>query len=161
LVARSHQEGNGAIPIRANTDNALLSLGHREDTQLCVYHRATFFHGSLKASAKLRWYSMHRTVRSIENRKRRRTSPDQSSWDSLSELVHIFSRLRPYYPRRYLCLYDSLALIEFLAKYHHFPQWVFGVQTEPFNAHCWVESYGHVLNDDVENVRYYTPIMTV
>lgn len=72
-----------------------------------------------------------------------------------------FQYLRPYYIRKYLCLYDSLALLEFLAHYRIFPQWVFGVTGQPFNAHCWIQESDCVLNDTLEHVRGFTPIMAV
>ncbi|MEO1020428.1 MAG: lasso peptide biosynthesis B2 protein, partial [Pseudomonadota bacterium] len=64
-------------------------------------------------------------------------------------------------PRPYLCLFDSLALLYFLARYEVFPQWVFAVQLKPFRAHCWVQSNSLVVNDVVANVRHYTPIMSI
>jgi hypothetical protein len=81
--------------------------------------------------------------------------------ERLREMVETFGRLRPYYPRAYLCLFDSLALVNFLAPYGAFPQWVYGVRLNPFAAHCWVQDSGVVLNDVVENVREYTPLMVV
>jgi hypothetical protein len=63
--------------------------------------------------------------------------------------------------RKHVCLYDSLALVEFLAHYRLFPQWVFGVMAEPFAAHCWVQQDDRVLNDSVDYVRGFTPIMVV
>ncbi|MGH8195877.1 MAG: lasso peptide biosynthesis B2 protein [Woeseiaceae bacterium] len=124
-----------------------------------IGHLTTFFHASLKASWKLRWYSMLRTVRSIVAQKDRRIEPHSVNQQVLSDLVRIFHRLRPFYGRKYLCLYDSLALLQFLAAYRLFPQWVFGVKAEPFGAHCWVQEGDCVLNDAVEFVREYTPIM--
>ena len=37
--------------------------------------------------------------------------------------------------------------------------WVFAVKGAPFAAHCWIQLGDIVLNDSVENVRAYTPIM--
>ena len=63
--------------------------------------------------------------------------------------------------RSYLCLFDSLALIHFLARFRVFPDWVFGVTADPFEAHCWVQTGGVVLNDTVERVSAFTPIMSI
>jgi hypothetical protein len=54
-----------------------------------------------------------------------------------------------------------LALIEFLARRRLYPLWVFGVQAQPFGAHCWVQSNGHLLNEGMEYARQFTPIMSV
>ena len=78
-----------------------------------------------------------------------------------SLLVHDFLSLRPLFPRKYLCLFDSLALLEFLSKYGLHPSWVFGVQPDPFEAHCWLQHQDTILNDTVEVVSTYTPIMAV
>jgi hypothetical protein len=59
------------------------------------------------------------------------------------------------------CLFDSLALLEYLARHGIYADWVFGVQTRPFAAHCWVQHGDIVFNDTVEHVSGYTPIMVV
>jgi hypothetical protein len=69
--------------------------------------------------------------------------------------------LRPLYPRDYLCLFDSLALIEFLAQHGLYPTWVFGVTSDPFMAHCWVQEGDTLLNDTVAHVGQFVPLMTV
>ena len=78
------------------------------------------------------------------------------------KLVEAFARYRVFlFSSKDECLYDSLALLEFLAHYGIYPDWVFGVQTRPFAAHCWVQHGDIVFNDTVEHVRGYTPIMVV
>jgi hypothetical protein len=78
------------------------------------------------------------------------------------QLVESFIRFRVFaFSSRNECLFDSLALLEFLARYDIHPDWIFGVQTRPFAAHCWVQSDDVVFNDTVENVSVYTPIMVV
>jgi hypothetical protein len=140
---------------------ALLPEGRKQEQALRIDRWAAFFHASLKASWKLRRYSMLRTVRSIANQKQRHIKSQAKDHEALGDLVATFHRLRPLYARKYLCLYDSLALVEFLAHYHYFPHWVFGVKTEPFGAHCWVQEGNSVLNDTVEFVQGYTPIMDI
>lgn len=142
-------------------ENSMLPERSRPNLTVRHHHRARFIAASLTASWKLRWYSMQQTVASVQHRNRRRPLPRITEFEDLRELVAIFHRLRPYYVRKYLCLYDSLALLEFLAHYHLSPRWVFGVVSEPFNAHCWVQEQDCVLNDAVEYVRGFTPIMVV
>lgn len=36
--------------------------------------------------------------------------------------------------------------------------WIFGVRTWPFAAHCWVQLGSQVVGDNLERVRRYTPI---
>jgi len=38
---------------------------------------------------------------------------------------------------------------------------VIGIRPDPFLAHCWVQHKGLVLNDDIDNVRTFTPILVI
>ncbi len=77
-------------------------------------------------------------------------------------LTRIFHALRPFYPRDYLCLFDSLALIEFLAHWQIKPNWAFGVTIDPFKAHCWVQEGATVLSDSLNFAsRWFTTILVV
>jgi hypothetical protein len=78
------------------------------------------------------------------------------------QLMEVFGRLRVFlFSHREECLHDSLALLEFLARYGIFPDWVFAVRARPFVAHCWVQYQDVVFNDTAEHVGGYTPIMVV
>jgi hypothetical protein len=84
-----------------------------------------------------------------------------ADFERVRSLVSVFDRLRLFYPRSYLCLFDSLALIHFLAQFDVYPDWVFGVNADPFEAHCWVQAGNVVLNDTLARVSAFTPIMYV
>jgi hypothetical protein len=78
------------------------------------------------------------------------------------KLTIVFRRLRLFaYTARDACLLDSLALSEFLCRHSLSPVLAFGVKTKPFGAHAWVQRQAVVLNDTVENVQQYTPILAV
>lgn len=125
-------------------------------------HAGTFFACCMRASRELNRQPFQVTLEAVRRRKSRsvagRGAPDLERTRSL---VLIFRRLRWYYPRPYLCLFDSLALIHFLACFSIFPDWVFGVSADPFEAHCSVQLGPVVLNDTVERVSALTPIMYV
>jgi hypothetical protein len=57
-------------------------------------------------------------------------------------------------------LLDSLVLASFLAKYRVFPHVVFGVMLGPFGGHCWAQYDALVLNDRLERVIKFTPILS-
>jgi hypothetical protein len=77
-------------------------------------------------------------------------------------LVAVFERLRPFLTTANdVCVFDSLALSEFLARYDLHPQWNFGVATRPFAAHCWLQHGDIIFNDTPDNIRRFTPIMSV
>jgi hypothetical protein len=121
-----------------------------------------FFLACAKADWQLRTKALSRTLARIE---RRGLHADPSSvidnGPRLSTLIAAFQTLRPLYPRSYLCLFDSLALLEFLAGYRFLPRVVFGVVADPFEAHCWLQDGSTVINDDLERVRKYKQILSM
>lgn len=161
LEERREDEGRTTSPTVEAPTHALSRDRSELSTAKTLRHAPNFLRSTLIASWKLKSYSMQQTVRSVQRRKQQRGDAYNKEFTFTSDLAAIFQHLRPYYPRKYLCLYDSLALLEFLAGYDIFPEWVFGVTAEPFNAHCWVQDNHRVLNDSVEFVRGFTPIMVV
>ena len=82
--------------------------------------------------------------------------------DTVRPLVTAFVYLRPlFFTSKDACLLDSLTLVNFLAGYGVFPQWVFGVKTDPFYAHCWVQQGSFVFNDTPDYIRGFSPILVV
>ena len=123
---------------------------------------ASFFAATVKANRRLSVQPLHVTVRAIAARKAARTrAASLVGHDRTVRLTSAFHALRLTFPRNYLCLFDSLALLDFLSLYNIFPTWVFGVRPEPFLAHCWVQADGVVLDDTVEHTSGFIPIMTV
>jgi hypothetical protein len=125
-------------------------------------HAGSFFSSSARASRELRRQRFQLTVEAVRARKSRNASRgDRPDFERTRSLVSVFERLRLFYPRSYLCLFDSLALIHFLARFDVYPDWVFGVNADPFEAHCWVQAGNVVLNDTVARVSGFTTIMYV
>lgn len=123
---------------------------------------ARFFLACASIDWHLRNSTLSRTLARIERRRIRARSPAAvSDVQHISGLMAAFKDFRPLYPRPYLCLFDSLALLEFLAAYHSFPRIVFGVVADPFHAHCWLQEGGMVLNDDLERIGHYKPILSL
>ena len=125
-------------------------------------HAGSFFLSSARANRELRRQHFQRIVEAVRARKSRNASrAGGADLERTRSLASVFERLRLFYPRSYLCLFDSLALIHFLARFDVYPDWVFGVNADPFEAHCWVQSGNVVLNDTVARVSGFTPIMYV
>lgn len=80
---------------------------------------------------------------------------------NICAVTNIFERCALIFPRRNRCLPDALALHTFLALLGHSSKIVFGIQPEPFQAHCWVQQGGIVLGQDCEIVSNFEPILTV
>lgn len=113
----------------------------------------------LVADHRLRTQPFRKIVSMVAERSRWGAPHDS---DQLIYLTRVFHSLRPLYPRPYLCLFDSLALLEFLAKWRLFPSWVFGVTVDPFEAHCWIQHDTVVLCDTRKfAARWFTQIMVI
>lgn len=129
-------------------------------THIGVRDWIDFWKSARTASHLLRTQHIHDTVRSV--RERRLAAGDRSvDVEQIRRHTAIFRKLRPWYPRSYLCLFDALALVEFLARRRLYPHWVFGVQAQPFGAHCWVQDGDVLLNEGTEYAGQFTPIMMV
>lgn len=116
------------------------------------------------ATGWLRWKSFRDVVSRFENRERKNTSFTNARPDltRLRKRVAVFRRLRPLLFTAYeKCLFDSLALNEFLRLSGIAPRWIFGVRSDPFGAHCWLQLADVVVNDDPEHVQQFTPIMAI
>lgn len=59
------------------------------------------------------------------------------------------------------CLVRSLSIARLLGARGLAIDLVFGVKLEPFAAHCWVQSGDVVVNDRLDNVRSFTPILVI
>lgn len=117
----------------------------------------------LRARTSLKLRPIQSIVEAVRDRKARQAhSGPEADPVRLRALVTAFARLRPlFYTLRSACLLDSLTLVHFLAAEGIHPDWVFGVKTEPFDAHCWVQQGEAVLNDAPDRVRQYSPILVV
>ncbi len=77
----------------------------------------------------------------------------------LIEAAAQFEHLRPWLPLQGACLLRSYHLRAFLRARGFDAIWVFGVRTWPFSAHCWLQVGGTALDEDLERLAAYTPIM--
>jgi len=120
-----------------------------------------FIWAATRADFRLRRLTLQTLVTTVKRRRNRARAETAFDWNLATRLTETFHSLRLVYPRPYLCMYDSLALLEFFALHSLFPTWVFGVSVDPFRAHCWVQQGDVVIGDTLERVRSYCPIMFV
>jgi hypothetical protein len=120
-----------------------------------------FFTSCALTSIRLRLFRIHATLSTIERRKQSVSAHIPADLPQLKRLARLFHRLRPLYPRDFLCLFDSIALLTFLAKYDYFPDLVFAVRLDPWFAHCWLQYGALALNQDIGEARDYLPIMII
>lgn len=89
------------------------------------------------------------------------TPPVTGESHALIEAIASFHLLSDWGGSYNLCLRRSFALAFHLVKSGVAVQLVIGVMMRPFAAHCWVQLGDLVLNDRVEVVRDYTPLLIV
>jgi hypothetical protein len=156
---------SGKVPTQPEVerpDNSLL------DESRCLSvpragHAASVLAARARTSLTMRLQPLHRVISGIEKRKRTHLlTPPRRSADELQTLMNAFLFVRPFLYTEYnKCLYDSLMLVNYLAAYDVYPTLVFGVRTDPFEAHAWVQQDRSVLNCAVEHVRAFSPIMAI
>lgn len=122
-----------------------------------------FFKACAITDFSLRFRPLRDTLARVSARKRNsHIKNNVHTRDTLIARTRTFNALRPFYPRPYLCLFDSLALLEFLCHWELFPSLVFGVDTDPFRAHCWIQDGPLTLCDTLHfSARWYSPIMVI
>lgn len=80
----------------------------------------------------------------------------------LVDSVRMFDQFLPYICSTHdRCFFRSLLLSRFLSHKRLPFEFVIGVRTCPFSAHCWVENDGVILNDFLETVLSYSKILAV
>jgi hypothetical protein len=164
LLVTDPRVGKEAAPVvaeRAGTALIEFDMNIRPRARLAHFWRLLAAYTAAKSALKFR--PIKSVVRSAQARNERaRASASEMDFGKARDLVAAFMHLRPlFFTARQACLLDSLTLLNFLARYRVFPTWVFGVKTDPFYAHCWVQQGGFVFNDTPDYVRGFSPILVV
>lgn len=163
LLTSESTLGKEATPLVMASPTSALIDELTERPAIRLGHVARFLAASVSAALALRRRSLEQIVNTVTRRKREYRQPGAVfDMERAAELVAIFVHLRPFvFTTKEACLFSSLALVNFLACYALFPTWVFGVQTRPFAAHCWVQQDSIVFNDTPDLVLGFTPIMSI
>jgi hypothetical protein len=122
-----------------------------------------FLAAYLSATHKLKRRPLDQVLRSLYQRKSALAATAGTREHAyLRQLVNTFRWLRLWtYTGTDRCLLDSLVLSEFLCRFDVVPTLVLGVQSKPFGAHAWVQSQDTILNDTIEKVSRYVPILAL
>ncbi len=89
---------------------------------------------------------------------RRRSDPLPEG--RVAGLVERYRTMKLFVPTPRRCLPDAVVGALFLRRLGLDVEVVFGVRSHPFEAHCWLERDGTVLDDQLERVSGYAPIAT-
>lgn len=166
FLVKSPARGKDATPVQVPGPSIELLPPVDEEHQRRAPIRArtvlAFLRAAITAKLSLKLLPFERVIRRARRRKEAHQAPPSLDLVRARELVESYRRLRIYlFSSKEECLFDSLALLEFLARHNVFPDWIFGVRARPFGAHCWVQSGTVVVNDSVEHVAGYKAIMRV
>lgn len=150
-------------PTRVRPANRNIDLQlHRDWTPSVVLRAGPFFMACRRANLSLKALPFETTIRTAERRKSDAAAETPAfNLDRCAKLISQFDILRPYFPRNYLCLFDSFALLTYLAIYDLYPTWIFGVRATPFAAHCWLQEGDFALNDSADVISAYTPVLAI
>lgn len=164
ILTTSAAAGKAAEPVTLANRSARPSLSYRDSLpRLRLSLLLRFILALSRTTQALRRRHLLSLLRRIEAAKagpRHRSAAEvkEGTWT----LVRNFDRLRVWcYSAEGACLRDSLVLAEFLLRCGAVPTLVIGVRSRPFAAHAWVQDGDVVLNDTLENVQRYTPILAV
>lgn len=84
-----------------------------------------------------------------------------SSLDEVERQAGWMVHARPWLPFQGLCLKRSFLQLQLLQAAGCQVDWMFGVRTWPFSAHCWLQAGDLALNDTVDRISVYEPILRV
>ncbi len=113
----------------------------------------------LKSNMFLRALPFAARLKHLRARKARLKQSSPSP--ALSALALSFLKARRRIPIEPVCLADSLAMLDFLWRRGHVPQFIIGVRLNPFTAHCWVQTDELLLNEAVDFATAFTPIQAI
>lgn len=109
-----------------------------------------------RAAASVR---IARTIAFIGRRKAKIGPGD--TYMSPTTIALRFEASRAFAPIARRCLIDSLALMRLCLARDASPTLVFGVRTDPFAAHCWLQHEGRILTCASDDALGFTPILVV
>lgn len=81
--------------------------------------------------------------------------------EEIAKIAAAFERTNLVLASADRCLVRSLALMSMMLARGIAPSLIFGVRTNPFSAHCWVQFRDVVLNDTAEHARLFVPILVI
>jgi hypothetical protein len=113
------------------------------------------------ANLALRMLPLHRVLARLRHRKRKQDQPSLAAPDATLEIAAAFRRSSRIVSPLNRCLPRSIAAAHALLASGARPDLVIGVRLNPFNAHCWVQCGDTLVNESLDEVRNFTPILVI
>ena len=106
------------------------------------------------------WYHGRAFSHLLRHARRRDQRPFCSDLNDIGRQAAVFDRLSIWLPFQGDCLYRCFLLLRLLGSQAREVDWVFGVRTWPFYAHCWLQHGDTCLTDFPDRLESFVPIMT-
>jgi hypothetical protein len=110
----------------------------------------------------LHGHSLHLALEHVRRKKTALKASPGIDTRNVVARTRAFAIIRSFfYTAESHCLFDSLALFEFLAGHSVRSDLVVGVRTGPFQAHAWVQAGNVALNGEAAYCRSFYPILHI
>lgn len=113
------------------------------------------------SSAESKLMPLRSRIAQLRRRKSAITPSYTESRGTLAQIASVFRFSGLVITPHDRCLPRSIALAHTLLDRRIAPTFVFGVRLQPFGAHCWVQVGDCLLNESIDEVRNFTPILVV
>lgn len=148
-------------PIIPSATEALIEGYTPVDASSGIADFLRFLKSCLLARSMLRLCSLERLVARLRWRSQWRDGAN-TNLDFVRKRVATFLRLRPIlFTGKDACLFESLALSEFLFADRIVPYFIIGVSVGPFRAHSWLQDDQFIFNDSPEHAGKFKPILVL
>lgn len=151
-------EGNVKTPDcpPCNDNLEILALQETRPTANIMVHAIL---GRQRSRIELKFHPLWRVLSGITRSKER--CRGDGSVEALHQIVSGFQGISGLFGRHDQCLPLSIAIVRECIRNGLSAKMVLGVQTNPFNAHAWVQFGNILLIDDPNFVKDFTPILAV
>ena len=114
-----------------------------------------------RIEARLRKTSLHQVLNDVRRLVEHRTTPAHQLSEAGRATLRAFEQARLLRTAADRCLPRSLAVATCLAASGDHSRVVLAVRSLPFGAHCWAQHGDLVINDSLEEVSRFQPILVV
>lgn len=114
-----------------------------------------------RTGRNIRCQSLEAMLWNVRERKEALTALTDHAVKEMSLACKAFGSSRWAFRTRDQCLPDSIAFHRLCLDRGVPASLVIGVSVNPFAAHCWVQHGDVVINDRVEHIRQFTPILEI
>jgi hypothetical protein len=159
-------EADSRVPIQPSvrSDRVLQTTGLTTRSLRITYRQiVTFLLSVITVWVLLRLSNLQCLVERLDRRNKELSQRPRGVDEArVRELVAAFRTISSWtYTRFNQCLFDSLVMSIFMQRCNVPVTFIIGVSSRPFAAHAWVQFRDAVLNDSLERIDGFTPIVAV